>query len=94
VGGLAGGLALVYILCMVTSAVSVMAGGPASLPGIVSSRSGLENGALAVEFIPDWSGIGTIAALVALVSAVLAARRPSAASDPRAHHWIPLRRGP
>jgi hypothetical protein len=85
-GGLAGGLALVYILCVLTSAVSVMTGAPARLPGIYSSRSGLENGALAVEFLPDWSGIGTIAVLIALLSAVLAARRPSAGSDPRAHH--------
>lgn len=69
-------LALTFIFCLAITMLSVITATPVALPGLFMTRSGQENGALAVEFALGWNGIVVVATLGALASLFRAARQP------------------
>ncbi|MGO4855732.1 hypothetical protein [Arthrobacter sp. 2MCAF14] len=71
-GGMAGGLALSFILCVATSVIAISTGSPATLPGLFTATAGTENGALVLEFQPNFAGILVVTALSVLVRVVMA----------------------
>lgn len=82
--GVVGGLALAFILCVATSVIAISTDSPATLPGLFTATAGTENGALALEFKPNFAGIVVVIALSVLVCVVMAVRRSNAeAPDPR-----------
>ncbi|GAP57673.1 MULTISPECIES: hypothetical protein [unclassified Arthrobacter] len=82
--GVAGGLALAFILCVAVSVIAISTGSRATLPGLFTATRGAENGALALEFQPNFAGMVVVIALSVLVSVVMAVRRSTAESpDPR-----------
>lgn len=85
-GGVFGGLALSFILCVATSVTAISAGSPATLPGVFTAAAGRENGALSLEFQPNFAGIGVVIALTVLASVVVAARRSNASPGSSGHH--------
>lgn len=78
-GGTAGGFALVFILCAATGVIAILTGSSATLPGVFMATPGRENGALALEFRPNFVGIFAVVALMVLVSALVGLRRSDAA---------------
>jgi hypothetical protein len=84
-GGVAGGLALSFILCVATSVIAISTGSPATLPGVFTATAGSENGALALEFQPNFAGIVVVIALTVVVSVVVAARSSNASPGPSGH---------
>jgi len=84
-GGVAGGLALSFILCVATSVIAISTGSPATLPGVFTATAGSENGALALEFQPNFAGIVVVIALTVVVSVVAAVRSSNASPGPSGH---------
>ncbi|MDQ0030254.1 hypothetical protein [Arthrobacter bambusae] len=80
-GGMAGGLALSFFLCVATSVISFWTGSRATLPGLFTAAAGSENGALALEFQPNFAGSCVITAFAVLVSVLLAVRTSNASRD-------------
>ncbi|UKA57588.1 hypothetical protein [Arthrobacter sp. FW306-2-2C-D06B] len=72
--GVAVGLALAFILFVATCVIAISTGSPATLPGLFAATAGSENGALALEFQPNFAGIAVVIALSVLVSVVMAVR--------------------
>ncbi|MHC6221617.1 hypothetical protein [Arthrobacter sp. MMS24-S77] len=72
--GVAGGLALAFILCVATSVVAISTGSRTTLPGLFTANPGTENAALALEFQPNFAGIVVVIALSVLVSVMMAVR--------------------
>jgi hypothetical protein len=68
-------LALSFILFVATSVTAIATDNSATLPGLFSATAGTENGALALEFQPNFTGILVVIALSVLVSVVIAVRR-------------------
>jgi hypothetical protein len=85
-GGVAGGVALAFILCVATSVIAISTGSPATLPGLFTAAAGTENGALALEFQPNFAGIVVVIALSVLASVVVAVRSSNASPGPSGHH--------
>lgn len=85
-GGMAGGLALSFILFVATSVIAISTGSPATLPGLFTATAGTENGALALEFQPNFAGILVVMALSVLVSVLMAVRRGNASPGPSGHN--------
>jgi hypothetical protein len=81
-GGMAGGLALSFILFVATSVIAISTGSPATLPGLFTAIAGTENGALALEFQPKFAGILVVIALSVLVSVLMAVRSSNASPGP------------
>lgn len=81
-GGMAGGLALSFILFAATSVIAISTGSPATLPGLFTATAGTENGALALEFQPNFAGILVVIALSVLVSVLMAVRSSNASPGP------------
>jgi hypothetical protein len=81
-GGMAGGLALSFILFMATSVIAISTGSPATLPGLFTATAGTENGALALEFQPNFAGILVVIALSVLVNGLMAVRSSKASPGP------------
>lgn len=73
-GGIALGLALSFILCVATSVIAISTDSRATLPGLFTATAGTENGALALEFQPNFAGIIVVTALSVLVRVVMAVR--------------------
>ncbi|MCX2746448.1 hypothetical protein OOZ51_01300 [Arthrobacter sp. MI7-26] len=81
-GGAAGGWALAFILCVATSVIAISAGAPATLPGLFMANAGTENGALALEFQPNFTGMVVVIALSMFVSVMVAVRSSNASPGP------------
>jgi H+/gluconate symporter-like permease len=79
--GLLGGLALAFLLCLITGVVAVTTGAQASIPGLFTARAGEENGALAIEFVPNFVGITSVAVICALITGLLTLRRSNSTSE-------------
>jgi hypothetical protein len=73
--GVAGGVAVAFLLCVATAAVALTTGSHASVPGMFSAWAGTENGAFALEFQPNGVGLLVVVVGCALLSALLAVRR-------------------
>jgi hypothetical protein len=69
-------LALTFILCLAITALSVITSTPVTLPGLLMTRGGPGNGALAVELALGWNGIVVVATLGALAGVFRATRHP------------------
>ncbi|MFH5878133.1 hypothetical protein [Arthrobacter sp. NA-172] len=78
VGGVAVGVALSFILCVATSVIAISTGSPATIPGVFTATAGTENGALALEFRPNFAGIVVVIVLSVLISVVVAVRNSNA----------------
>ncbi|MCZ9881050.1 hypothetical protein [Arthrobacter sp. B2a2-09] len=85
-GGIAGGLALSFILCVATSVVAISTDSRATLPGLFTATAGTENGALALEFQPNFAGILVVIALSVLVRVLMVVRSNDAAPEPSGHN--------
>jgi hypothetical protein len=85
-GRVFGGLALSFILCVATSVIAISTGSRATLPGLFMAAAGSENGALSLEFQPNFSGIGVVIALTVLASVVVSVRSSNASPGPSGHH--------
>ncbi len=85
-GGMAGGLALSFILFVATSVIAISTGSPATLPGLFTATAGTENGALALEFQPNFAGILVVTALSVLVSVLMAVRSSNPSQGPSGHN--------
>ncbi|WP_284983767.1 hypothetical protein [Arthrobacter sp. efr-133-TYG-118] len=85
-GGVAVGLALAFILCAATSVIAISTASLATLPGLFTATAGTENGALALEFQPNFAGIVVVIALSVLVSVVMAVRSSSPSPGPSGHN--------
>lgn len=83
--GVAAGLAMSFILCVATSVIAISTGSPATLLGIFKATAGTENGALALQFQPNFSGIIVLIALTVTVSVVAAVRKSKASPGPSRH---------
>jgi hypothetical protein len=56
--------------------------------GIVpTATAGRENGAMSLEFQPNFAGIGVVIALTVLASVVVAVRNSNASPGPLGRHW-------
>jgi hypothetical protein len=85
-GGVAGGLALSFILCVATSVIAISTGSPATIPGLFTATAGTENGALALEFQPNFAGIVVVIALTVVGSVMVVVRSSNASPGPSEHH--------
>ena len=83
--GVAAGLALSFILCVATSVIAISTGSPATLPGLFKATAGTENGALALEFQPNFVGLVVLIALTVTAGVVVAVRRSNASPGPFRH---------
>jgi hypothetical protein len=84
--GMAGGLALSFILFVATSVIAISTGSPANLPGLFTATAGTENGALALEFQPNFVGILVVLALSVLVSVLIVVRSGNASPRRSGHN--------
>ncbi|WP_284754778.1 hypothetical protein [Arthrobacter sp. efr-133-R2A-120] len=85
-GGIAVGLALSFILCLATSVIAISTDSRATLPGLFWATAGTENGALALEFQPNFAGIVVVIALSVLVRVVMAVRSSNSSPGPSGHN--------
>jgi hypothetical protein len=66
--GFASGIALSVLLCIATGVVALATSADAALPGLFMARAAQENGALALEFVPNFVGFVVLGAVMALVN--------------------------
>ncbi|WP_423181854.1 hypothetical protein [Arthrobacter sp. NyZ413] len=73
-GGLVAGLACAFILCVVIGVIALSTDSSATLPGVFSATAGRQNGALALEFQPNFPGLAAVICLTALANVLVVAR--------------------
>lgn len=73
------GFCATAFVCVAVGAVAVITNGHARIPGLFFARTGEENGALAIEFIPNFTGMVVLAAALAIAGSLLQLRGKRAA---------------